>query len=182
MTNNRQRAPIGLRSFVRTRHCPALRDTRNRHKRAWAQLVASLYRSSRQPPSTPHRPGTTKGSPRQAAHTSSTHPDRSKTPEHGLDRPPQSEEDRARWSRREPGHSLCARSTSAPQRPTFHLTTPPPFGESAFLAVAHSLSLRTLIWSSIALAWARSHCAQYRASPACAGLVLAICSYTATDC
>ena len=30
VTNNRQRAPIGLRSFVRTWHYPTLRDTGNR--------------------------------------------------------------------------------------------------------------------------------------------------------
>ena len=30
VVNNRQRAPIGLRGFVRTRHYPALRDIRSR--------------------------------------------------------------------------------------------------------------------------------------------------------
>ncbi len=30
VTNDQQRAHIGLRSFVRTRHYPTLRDTRNR--------------------------------------------------------------------------------------------------------------------------------------------------------
>ena len=40
-TNNQHRAHIGLRSFVRTRHCSALGDTRNRQE--WP--LTCIYRS-----------------------------------------------------------------------------------------------------------------------------------------
>ena len=40
VVNNRQRAPIGLRGFVRTWHYPTLRDTENRPE--WA--LTCIYR------------------------------------------------------------------------------------------------------------------------------------------
>ena len=49
-------------------------------------------------------------------------------------------------------------------------------------AVVYSPVPSTLIRASIPRAWTRSRAAQYSASPSCPGSLLAICSYTFTEC
>src|SRR5918998_5325543 len=64
-------------------------------------------------------------------------------------------------------------SSSPPYRPSLKVVS---------YAVVYSPVPSTLIRASILCAWPRSRAAQYRASPSCPGSLLAICSYTFTEC